>query len=297
MQHFTSLDWYDYQSTASLWFPVETRWLQRPDPRLCSTSSSDGSRWRLIPGDRQFGGWLLSSRGATRKCRCSFCLCFENSFQGSAGTLSNHSHRLTLFCVPSRSFLPVLRKTLLCSARRFNASASNNVLLRLPFHLPASKTSLWSQRSFWMELHRLCAYTEYLSALDSKSHNWLIFLYSQTSFCAVLHESQGFGFFFSVFSFLIRMIHGALNPFQHNVHSHASLDAFASSKIGKLFRDLLWTSSTFSCDLSQVLLPVTPNHPSSKHIIVFGWELCGARPLSKFINLIVASGAKCKERS
>lgn len=77
MQCFTWLNWYDYQSIASLWFPAGLDFrLQRHDLLLCSTSSSDGGRWRLIPGDRQFGGWLRSSRGATWKCCRSFCLLF-----------------------------------------------------------------------------------------------------------------------------------------------------------------------------------------------------------------------------
>lgn len=101
-----------------------------------------------------------------------------------------------LFWEPNNFFftLFLLNSVLLCfpisalSCQRSNGSESNNVLLRLPFHLPASKTSLWSQRTLLeMELHRLCACTVCLSAFDSKSHNWLISPYSQTAFCAVLH--------------------------------------------------------------------------------------------------------------
>lgn len=99
----------------------------------------------------------------------------------------------------------LLNSVLLCfpisalSCQRSNGSESNNVLLRLLFHLPASKTSLRSQRTLLeMELHRLCAHTVCLSAFDSKSHNWLISPYSQTAFCAVLHEIQN-AFFFVFF--------------------------------------------------------------------------------------------------
>lgn len=36
--------------------------------------------------------------------------------------------------------------------------------------------------------------------------------------------------------------------------------------------------------VSQVLLPASPNRPSSRHITVFAWQLYEARPLSKYIN-------------
>lgn len=203
MQSFTLLNQYDYQSMASQ-TPWWTRWLQRPDLLVCSTSSSDGSWWQLIPGDEQFGGWLLLSRGATWKCCCSFCLCFENWFQGSAGTPSNHSQRLTLFLVPNCRFffdfarLP-LNSVLLRSSLQCQCEQQCTAQAAVP---PASfkDKPVVSEELLGMQLHRLCAHTVYLSALDSKSRNWLIFPYSQTSFCAVLHESTGFGFLFS-FSF------------------------------------------------------------------------------------------------
>lgn len=53
-------------------------------------------------------------------------------------------------------------------------------------------------------------------------------------------------------------------------------------------------SSSIGCGESQVLLPATPDHPSSKDTIVFGRELYEGRPLSKSGHLTTAVGTKCE---
>lgn len=100
----------------------------------------------------------------------------------------------------------LLNSLLLCfpisalSWQRSNGSESNNVLLRPPFHLPASKTSLWSQRTLLeTERHRL--HILYVWVLLIPNHTiGLSPPYSQTAVCAVLHEIQTA--FFPFFSFV-----------------------------------------------------------------------------------------------
>lgn len=196
MQQFTSLNWYGYQSIVSLWFPGglgdfkdTTCYLllhQQQWRRPVAANPRRQAIWRVA---------ALESRSPLKMLLFFLFVFWEVVSRQRWNTFQPFTTFATFLRAKPQIFtrLP-LNSVLLRAALQCQCKQQCTAQAAVP---PASfkDKPVVSEELLGMELHRQCAYTVYLSALDSKSHNWLVFPYCQTSFCAVLHESQGLGFF------------------------------------------------------------------------------------------------------